>query len=600
MVSVERPPGAVRAAARSRFAVPFFVWTTWLLMSGIALTFVRRLAPRAPFGDDWTLLMPPLIGLHPVTPGLLWAQSNEHRVPLIKAILLPLVWATNGRFVVENYLNVLVLAGVAAVLILTARRLRGAYRVTDAFFPLALLHMGHYELLFIRMTLSHVLSTALVGLVLAFLASHRGELSLRRAWLLGGLMLCLPLTGANGLPVVLAGVAWLVYVAWDGRRGGPAGAGRVRLSLLGPAAAATLLVGLYFVNFRLNPSHPPPPSLRALLRTGAQALGGSLTPFRPELWPWVGLVVPALACATGALLVRRWWTDGAERVRAVGLLLFLGATLGVALGVAWGRAGLSPWAGTAPRYAIITIPVLFAVYLAWLVYSPRRGRGVMEAVLLALLCVSLPQFVLNGYRYGTWLRPESTAFVRAVREGAPTPFLTARFSGSLFSDRFAPRLSPWMAWARRAGLRPYRDAAADPDREFREEALAAELVGIHQMTWDGSAGRASGPDPYLVFALPAPRHVTAVRVRFVLDGPSPTPGWFDVFWRQDGVNDFQADQRNHRFMLNPGPQEQTLVVWVNDTIDRIRLDPDTRPRTFELREMTLLTEKERSAGTSGT
>ncbi len=34
---------------------------------------------------------------------------------------------------------------------------------------------------------------------------------------------------------------------------------------------------------------------------------------------------------------------------------------------------------------------------------------------------------------------------------------------------------------------------------------------------------------------------------------------------------------------------QTVTVIVNDTVDQLRLDPDTGPCTFELIEITLLT-----------
>ena len=586
MSSIQAPHALAPVEDRRQRAVRLFVWATWLLMTGAVLWFVHRFASRAPTGDDWTILIPPLTGMYELTPRMLWAQANEHRLPLIKVILVPLGRLTHGAFVVENYINALVLSGLAATLIATARRLRGAYRVTDLFFPLALLHFGHYEVLLGRMNLNHVLSGGLAGLVLVVLASQHGPLTPRQAWLPGGVMLALPLCGANGLPVVVAGVAWLAYAAWDARRDGPAGGIARPLALLAPALTATALVGFYFVDYKRVVGHPTPPSLGAVLHTSAQALSSSFTVWVPRLWPWLGLVVPALAALTGALLVHRWWADRTERVRAAGLLLYLGAGLGAALGVGWGRAGLSPLAGTAPRYAVLTLPVLFAVYLAWLVYAPRRTRGLMEAGLLGLICLTLPLLVARGYHHAGWIRRESDVFVQTVHDGAPGTFLAARFSGILYSHGLAPRIPEWINWARRAHLRPF--AGAPPNGSWLEEALPANIVLTHQLTWNGTVGRGEGPDPHFVLAVPAPRHVAAVRVRFVLTGPIPSAGWLEVYWRRSDTTAFDGT-RSHRFMLYPSEQERTLVVWVNDTIDQLRIDPDSRPCTFELRELTMLT-----------
>ena len=270
------------SSATAGVGVPFrlrsllFVWASWLLLLVVALTFVQRYGVRAPVGEDWLLWIPVLSGMRPANLELLWAQVNEHRVPLIKAVLLPLAWLTNGTFHVENYLNVIVLAGAAVVLMITACRLRGRYRFSDAFFPLALLQLGHFEVFLGRMMLNHVLSTALIGLVLAMLARHRGELSQGRAWLLGGLLSCLPLSGANGLPLVLACMLWFVYAAWRGPRGSPAERGRLRLSLLGPPMALALLVGLYFAGYKRPASHPPPQASgrlsKPVLRRSARAM----------------------------------------------------------------------------------------------------------------------------------------------------------------------------------------------------------------------------------------------------------------------------------------------------------------------------------------
>jgi len=255
-------PSAIRGLGPT-----LFVWGGWLLMLVVALGFVHRYAVRAPTSDDLFLLVPPLTGHQPITLPFLLTPVNEHRLPLVTAILLGAGWLTKGSFHVENYLNVLVLAGLAAALILTARHVRGSLSFSDAFFPIALLHLGHFDA-FVgpRINLNHVLSTGLIGLALAMLVWDRGPLTAGRAWTMGGVLLCLPLSAANGLPFVLVSVLWFVYAAWLAR-----GQGGTGLSLLGPAAMLALLVGLYGFGYTRPAHHPAPPSLMDVGRAAARA-----------------------------------------------------------------------------------------------------------------------------------------------------------------------------------------------------------------------------------------------------------------------------------------------------------------------------------------
>src|SRR5438309_3316190 len=53
---------------------------------------------------------------------------------------------SGGDFRIGMVANTLMLAGLCLAMILTARRIRGGQtRLADAFFPLALLHLGHWE-----------------------------------------------------------------------------------------------------------------------------------------------------------------------------------------------------------------------------------------------------------------------------------------------------------------------------------------------------------------------------------------------------------------------------------------------------------------------
>ena len=94
-----------------------------------------------PRGDEWAYVSY-MTGEQPVTAELLWAQHNEHRIPLPKAIHLVLSRLTNCDYRAGMVLNVITLAALAFAMIRVARRLRGSLSYADAFFPLALLQLG--------------------------------------------------------------------------------------------------------------------------------------------------------------------------------------------------------------------------------------------------------------------------------------------------------------------------------------------------------------------------------------------------------------------------------------------------------------------------
>src|SRR5437016_708374 len=66
-----------------------FVWGAWAALLLLALFYVGKFGSRLPYYDDWTLV-PLLTGAEPLTPAALWAQYNEHRVPLPRLALYAL------------------------------------------------------------------------------------------------------------------------------------------------------------------------------------------------------------------------------------------------------------------------------------------------------------------------------------------------------------------------------------------------------------------------------------------------------------------------------------------------------------------------------
>lgn len=121
-------PGAIVAA----------VWAacTLALIGGTTIY-----GPRLPFSDDW-VLVPIITKRAPLTLGWLWAQHSEHRIVIPKLAFIILYRATSANFRSVIYLNIVLLSLLSAASILTMRTIRGRILLTDAFYPLLLMHLG--------------------------------------------------------------------------------------------------------------------------------------------------------------------------------------------------------------------------------------------------------------------------------------------------------------------------------------------------------------------------------------------------------------------------------------------------------------------------
>jgi hypothetical protein len=436
------------------------------------------------------------------------------------------------------------------------------------------------------MNLNHVLSMALSCAALAALAGVGRRLTLRTIVGLGVALLCLPLCGANGLPIVLAGSVWLAgaaIAAW--RRGEPAERRLAWLALVVAAAALALVVG-YFVGFYKVAAHPTPSSLCGWLVGSVKALSISVVPWKESLWPWSVLVAPAFLLAAGMWLIHVAWTQREQRLCAVGLLAFLAAAAGVALAIGWGRSELGITAITTPRYGIITLPVLLGVYVAWTRCAAPRCAQLVPMALFALFCLTLQQQMSAGLATGRFVRDASAGFNRDLRAGAPAEYLARRFAYVLYAPQLSSRVEMSLNKLRDLEYGRFRRLGRLPD-QTESVPLAPALV--HDLSWRDGAGDALGPDPHLVYRLEQPRHVAMARLRCVLTKPGPPlPTTLQVFWAQRGRNSISPLERVATFLIEPKSEEQSVFVWINDAIDELRVDPDTMPAHFELRGIELI------------
>lgn len=574
-----------------------FIWTVWAVLFAIALRFVWACAPTAPCGDDYNAVIPLVSGQVPLTPGALWVQVNEHRLPLPRLLLVGLARVSRGQFWLENLVNVLLLGSVAALAIRAVRRLRGRSDCADAFLPLVLLHLGHAECLTFRMTLNHVLPAVLSILVLLVIASGQ-PLARHRLVLIGGLLLPLPLCGANGLPVVLAGALWLVLnivqhrVGWAKEDGGnpaalPGGAKVLSLLLAGLALG---LLCFYFVGYQRPPHHPLPSGWRHLCDSAGLVLTRALIP-DPHLLPaFILLVMPGILMTSIACAGHCWLSRPAERSPSMGLLLFLGAMTVVALGIGLGRAALSAPALGVSRYGTVMVPLLVAVYMTWVKYSPRILRAMACSALFALVCMTITTQYHAGRALGNINRQWSDEFLSQLQNGNDPVGVAERFAGKLYPHMTSLRTVNGLQQLQELGWKPYAALKismphATADNAARSVLAELKLDAVNNMTWQDNKGAASGADPFVVLRLPEPQLVKSVIVEATLLRDPPAPATLELFWKLHGRNDFNAVERTARMPVQASANKQSFSFRVDDTIDRLRLDPDEPPCTFILHDV---------------
>jgi hypothetical protein len=406
-----------------------FVWGIWTVMVALALIYVAHYGSRVPYLDDWVLI-PRLTGADAVTPRYLWEQHNEHRIPLPKLVLHILDRMANFDFRAGLFLNVALLAGLALVMVLTVRRIRGRLQFSDTFFPLLLLSLGQCESLLIQFALNLVAVTFIAGLCLASLVSSGPSISASRAVFMATCLALLPLFGASGLIFVLVLAPWLAIVGMRHIFAADAPSRRRGYIVLFLVAVALVVSGLYFIGFHLPRVGQGPVSLRSRAACAMQMLGmifgGSY------LWPASGWLAGAAILATGALAILAWQRRPQDRLVLLGFLAFLAGTFGIVGAVAWGRTGLSNQAGFAPRYATVLMPLGCWLYLAWCRFGSGTAAAIVQMVLFAGVGVFFAHNCEIGVGFGRVVHARLQRLEDDIAAGIPLVTIAERRAGEVF------------------------------------------------------------------------------------------------------------------------------------------------------------------------
>jgi hypothetical protein len=533
------------------------------------LIYIGRYGSSEPYMDDWDIVSA-LTGHQPVTLAWLWSQHNEHRLPAPRLLLLGLLWPTKGDFRAGMIFSALSLGALAWALIHLAARLRGRSVWTDACFPVLLLNWGHCQNLLWAWQVAFVVSVVLAGTLLVLIAGAESPWSLSRALTAGLCIILLPLCGGTGLPFVLSLAVWAVIMSRALWRAGNTSDRRAGFALMTCALAAVVITGLYFVGSMAVETRMPGDVVVAL-RTAVEFLSlsfglfGTLDVYGPSLlltnYYWLAL--PLVASGLYALatwLALRACRSPRERLRALGLLLFLVGMAAMVLGIVVRRAVPGQMNGLTPRYVTLAAPGVACVLLVFLIYGGRLGSWLQVAVLVVVGLVAWPATV-EGLHYGRGVRVKFTHLESDIRAGLPPLVLADRYTR--FPVAIRPRnresdLALQMEWLHQSRSGVFR--LLKPDPVYRSIAATALARELH-------------PN---FFLLNAPRFVYAIRVRYRLSAPEDgsfqvVP--FDFAWvsveRQTG----RRSEHTFQVTVIQDDNDNHAHVWLNERIASLALNP---------------------------
>ncbi len=429
---------------------PAFVWSIWALLSAGLVGYVWLVNDDFPIADDWHLVAV-YTGKQPVNLSWLWAQYNDHRMPLPKLLLVLGGAATGHDYRAGVLISALGLSALAALMIVTAGRLRGGVSLTDAFFPLILLHWGQSETLLISFALNLVASTVLAGVILCVLVRLRTAPTLGQGVIVGLSLLALPLCGSNGAVMVPPLALWLGWAGVLGWRSGSAAGRRNGAIVLALALASLLLLGIYLAGLHRGPSPTLPGTPQQAAVAALAFLSSSAGALARIIWPISGILAAGLLLTIGLRLRRDWRQRPGDRLRTLGLLSFGGALLCLAAGIGFGRGGLGALGGLQTRYITLAAPLLCLAYFLWRAAVRPLGCAIFFVAALGLFAVDTPL----GLTRADERRARMRELQADVANGMTSQALAEKWGTRIFWENGETFLTERFEMLRRARQGPY-------------------------------------------------------------------------------------------------------------------------------------------------
>jgi len=568
-----------------------FVWTLWFVMTVSTVVFVRQFGSNVPSWDDWDMV-PTMTGNQPITLDWLWSQHNEHRMPLPRIILLLWTYFFGCDFRAGMYLNVVLLSLLAFAMIVCARRLRGRLCFADGIFPIAFLHWGHAANFLWSWQINQELPVIISGAFLLVVIREKRQFNLKSIFLIGICLLSLPLCCANGVAIVPALILWLLYVVFFPGHSQALPAGRHSFLILAFVLTGLLLVALTFVGYQKVPYHPVSPGLWDSLKAGVQLGSLCFGPAAIPIWKLAGLSFICFAILSVFFLFRVLVQQPEERIRAAGLILFLGAYGALTFVLGSGR----PFTALEARYALFFVPPLCCLYFIWTIYGPIRLQFLIRNSLFVTMGLALSPNMRAGLEYGNNLRSKLQSFECAIETGHPAYWLINRYGNYLHPHQDI--LTDYLPMLRQANVGIYRHLRDEP--VFHKVSLPLVPPALNDLTWKEGIARATGSYPFLVFSLPENRYVCGIRLHYSYPNNEDHLSYVSIYWKKGDQKEFTTEQfskyspTGDRANWERGTwcrlaeSERTLTVWICDTVKEIRIHPDFQPCECKISEIVLL------------
>lgn len=487
----------------TRRATGYFLGLAVCAGTAAAGLFLQQYVVNVPYADDWAFA-PLLAGSQPLTAGWLWAQHNEHRIPLPRLLSLLVLRLTGGDFRAMPWVNLILLALLTILLLRAVRFLRGDWKWHDLAIPLMFLHLGHADNLLWGFQIQFISSTFLAGWVLSEIVRNPGGPNRHGSCGRIGAALCgLTLCGGNGIVFVPLLTGWMCYASIANR--GTAASRSLRIMQGIVPAAAVGLTAAYFLGIRRIAQGIQQPGAEAILSTAMQFLITGLSVQLIWFWPWGGLLMPTLLLSATWRLIVVWWREPAERIRAAGLLCLLGGVWGLAAGIGWGRAELGMGAGLMPRYVTLATFGLVITYITTVLYG-NRWRTILGSFLCAVLAVVYTVNVPQGLEWGAERANAGRAFSRDLVVGVPAADLGDKYARGYFPQ--ADVIAKQTLHLREARIGLFQPVAGDAQNTV--EDLDLHPVSTHDMQWEYPHATAQREGASLEYRLAQPRFVQRI------------------------------------------------------------------------------------------
>jgi hypothetical protein len=577
-----------------------FVWGVWALTLGALLAFVAENSNNVPWSDDLVFLdgmLSPRLSL-----DWLLEPYNGHFVPIPRLMVYALGKLTNYDFRAGMYISILVLGAITAALIWTAQSIRGGARYTDAIFPLAILSFGHMENFLQNWgAVVYTLVVTLAGLVLIIVARCHGRPTLRQAVFCGVCAILLPLNGSLGAAFVAPVFLWLGAVALSWWRSGLPDGRRNGLVIGSLLLLALLTFPLTYYSLKQDPSLPARPSVPDIMLGVFQMFSlmfGSGVVTTANTWALeVGVLADILLVLGLACLAWQYLRQPGQRFRTAGLVIVLGGVGTIALATAIGRASNT----LSVRYAIFMVLVPCTLYLAGVIHDRSAIGKLWQASCFVLFCLLLSDSTLEGLRWAKWVHEGLNTVENDVRKGVPAEILVRRHlvhwltMVEIPAEEFDEDVARHVATLRQ--LRENRSGIfvdlKDMPQNYQEFPVPVEPARLTEMIYQDGIAYGRGENSSLTYTLGHLRKVYAIRLKGTVYHLNPTAEKFTVSWaKKKGEEPADGETVNIRGNVfwhdQPSKEEFAADIWVNDTIDSFRVQPDDKPSMIQISNIELL------------